>query len=138
MRADDDPPSEVLLEQTFDVDDLGRVRHLVHDTGVATGMSPEEADRFTLAVDEGMTNAIMHGGEDREVAVSLVDGVGVVAEVVDDGHPEPFVVPDAAPPPERLDGRGLWLASQSADQVSVSTAEEGTSMVVEMNDAAES
>jgi anti-sigma regulatory factor (Ser/Thr protein kinase) len=130
MIASDTDGGVVLLQQRFDVDDLVDVREQVHLTCVAAGLPGARAEGFSASINEAMTNAIVHGGQVREVTVSMADK-GVRAEVVDDGRADPFAVPPRPPPPEDAGGRGLWIASQLCDRVLISTDEGGTSVVLE-------
>jgi anti-sigma regulatory factor (Ser/Thr protein kinase) len=88
---------------------------------------------LTTAAGEGMANAIVHGGPVRTVTVSLMQDVGILAEVYDSGRSAPFGPPLQAPPPDREGGRGLLLAYRLCDRVSVSTGHDGTVLSLEMD-----
>ena len=130
MIASETGQSVVLLRQRFDVGDLVDVREQVHLTCVAAGLSGSRAEGFAASVNEAMTNAIVHGGPEREVTVALADD-GVRADVQDNGSADPFAVPSRPPPPELMGGRGLWIASQLCDRVSIATRVPGTYTVLE-------
>jgi anti-sigma regulatory factor (Ser/Thr protein kinase) len=130
MIASETDGGVVLLQQGFDVRDLVEVREQVHLTCVAAGLPGARAEGFSASINEAMTNAIVHGGQVREVTVSMGQD-GVRADVVDDGRAERFEVPSRPPPPEYTGGRGLWIASQLCDRVRISTDEPGTRVVLE-------
>jgi anti-sigma regulatory factor (Ser/Thr protein kinase) len=123
----------VVLRERFGPDNLGGVRGRVRQASLAAGLRPDLAENLTTATAEGMANAIMHGGDVRTVTVSVVEDVGVVAEVYDDGRAEAFGRPAQTPPPDREGGRGLLLAYALCDRVSVSTGRDGTVLVLEVD-----
>jgi anti-sigma regulatory factor (Ser/Thr protein kinase) len=131
MIASDVALGVVLLRQRFNVGDLTEVRELVHLTCIAAGLSAARADGFAASVNEAMTNAIVHGGPSRHVTVSMADGVGVRAEVSDDGLAATFDIPRGPPPVDQLAGRGLWIAAQLCDRVSATTGPRGTTVLLE-------
>ncbi len=130
MIASDTDGAVVLLQQRFDVDDLADVREQVHLTCVAAGLPGARAEGFSASINEAMTNAIVHGGQVREVMVSMGRD-SVRADVVDDGRAGRFEVPARPPAPEHVGGRGLWIASQLCDRVRIDTGERGTRVVLE-------
>jgi anti-sigma regulatory factor (Ser/Thr protein kinase) len=123
---------QVLLRERFGLDNLADIRGRVRAAGLAAGLAPDLAEGLTMATSEGMANAIMHGGKVRTVTIS-VDDIGVVVEVYDDGHAATFGPPTHAPPPERMGGRGLLLASTLCDRLSVTTGREGTVLMLEVD-----
>ena len=124
---------EILLRARFGLHNLADVRGRVRAAGLAAGLAPDLAESLTMATGEGMANAIMHGGRVRTVTVSVVDDIGVVAEVHDDGQAASFGPPPKAPPPDREGGRGLLLAYTLCDRVSVTTGRDGTFLMLEMD-----
>jgi anti-sigma regulatory factor (Ser/Thr protein kinase) len=124
---------EVLVRERFGLNNLGGVRNQVRQASLAAGLSPELAENLTTATSEGMTNAIVHGGAVRTVTVSVIENVGVVAEVHDDGHAAAFRAPAVAPPPDQEGGRGLLLACALCDRVSVTTGRDGTVVLLEVD-----
>ena len=87
-----------------------------------------------MATGEGMANAIMHGGRVRTVTVSVVDDIGIVAEVHDDGQAAAFGPPPKAPPADREGGRGLLLAYSIVRSGSaMTTGRGGTVLMLEMD-----
>jgi anti-sigma regulatory factor (Ser/Thr protein kinase) len=131
MIANGNATGVVLLRRSFDVADLADVRELVHSTGLAAGLSAAQTEGFAAAVGEVMANAILHGGTNRDVTVSMVESVGARAEVFDDGQTPQFDVPARPPPPDQLSGRGLWIAARMCDRIRVRTGWLGTLVVLE-------
>ena len=124
---------QVLLRERFGLHNLAEIRGGLRAAGLAAGLPPDLAEGLTMAVSEGMANAIMHGGTVRTVTVSIIEDLGVVAEVYDDRHATAFSPPEHAPPPERPGGRGLLLASTLCDRLSVTTGPDGTVLMLEMD-----
>ncbi|MFB9317941.1 anti-sigma factor RsbA family regulatory protein [Cryptosporangium minutisporangium] len=80
-------------------------------------------DDLRLVVSEIVCNSILHGGGHRELRVWISDQV-VVCEVSDDGPGLPDPLIGYRPPVRTLTGgRGLWLARQLCDALSVETAD---------------
>jgi anti-sigma regulatory factor (Ser/Thr protein kinase) len=123
----------VVLRERFGLDNLGGVRGRVRQASLAAGLRPDLAENLTTATAEGMANAIMHGGRTRTVTVSVIEDVGVVAEVHDNGLADEFGPPSHAPPSHCEGGRGLLLARALCDRVSVSTGCDGTALLLEVD-----
>ncbi len=100
--------------------------------GVArdTGWAEPDLSRLALAAIEAVSNAVEHGSG-RTLRVSCEAGAGSCRLSVWDegpGPPSDDLRPATLPPSDALGGRGLFILSQLADEVSVS---DGTlSMVV--------
>jgi len=124
---------EVLLRERIGMDNLAAVRGQVRAAALAAGLPRDLTESLTMATSECMANAIMHGGRIRTVTVSVVDNVGVIAEVFDNGYAPTFSPPAHAPPADRTGGRGLLLASTLCDRMSVNTGRDGTTLVLEMD-----
>lgn len=107
--------------------DLGALRRSVIAAGRAVGLSDERVDEAVLAVNELVTNALLHGL--RPVVVRLLaDADHFYCEVRDAGRgiadPWAGLVP---PDEERVGGgRGLWIAGQFSDGLEIGYAEGGT------------
>ena len=130
---DDVVRGDVLLECHFDRESLSAARSAVYSSVVAAGAPDGPAMAFTTGVAEGMNNAIVHGSGSGDVTVWQTGTAAVAAEVHDLGSGGPFEVPAKPPPPERLGGRGLWLASQLCDRVLVLSGRRGTSVILELS-----
>ena len=98
---------------------VAEVRRRVSEAARKVGLSPERVASFTVAVNEIVINAVEHGGGTAVVTL-MMWARRLVVEVVDHGTaPWQFAVPAAPPPPDQLHGRGLWLAKQRSDELTV-------------------
>jgi len=85
-----------------DVDSLAQVRDFVDSSAALLGLSEPAAGELLLAVDEAVSNIIMHGYAGRDGAIEIEvsgDGDGIVVRLRDDA---PLFDPTAAATP-RLD-----------------------------------
>jgi serine/threonine-protein kinase RsbW len=105
--------------------DVAAVRRQVQEAARLAGLNQDEADRFTLAVNEITINAIQHGGGSADITISR-ENHRVVVEVQDHGAGLTVDVPTAPPPPDQTHGRGLWLAHQLCADVSLYSSNRGT------------
>jgi anti-sigma regulatory factor (Ser/Thr protein kinase) len=106
--------------------EIERLAHLVDSFCAAQQLSTDIAYRINLALDEVITNVIIHGyadAQEHEIVTRLtIDGATIVIEVVDDGRPfNPLDVPPvefAADPLERpIGGLGLHLVRNVMDSI---------------------
>lgn len=111
------------LELKADIEELSRLADAVADFAAREGVDPLLAGRLTVALDEVVTNAIMHGelGADAVITVELApDGQDIIATVSDPGPAfdplaSPPAVDIAAPLEERpIGGLGLYIVRQLA------------------------
>jgi anti-sigma regulatory factor (Ser/Thr protein kinase) len=116
-------PTTVTFDKVTAVD-LARVRRSVTDAATAAGLSEDRADKYTLAVNEIVINAIQHGGGAATVTI-MKDGRRVVVEVCDAGPGLSPPQDGARPSPEDLHGRGIWLARQLTDRVEIGSTPTG-------------
>ena len=123
---------QLLLRSLFGLGDLARVREEALEAVEGSGVAEETARSFVCSINEGMTNAILHGGGSGELTISRDDGVRLVAAIHDDGVAQPFAVPPSPPPPDEVGGRGLWIADQLSDRLTVRTGPEGSDLVLEL------
>jgi len=101
-------------------------------------VSPETAHAVTMALREGMANAIKHGnGGDpgKRVTVSLeLDADRVRMRITDEGRGfDPSAVPDPLAPENRLktSGSGIFYMRSFMDDVRYDFSPEGTQVVLE-------
>jgi anti-sigma regulatory factor (Ser/Thr protein kinase) len=124
-------------------DDLSPLRRLVAEAATSAGLPPGRAAQLVTAVNEIAANAIMHGIPPADVTVSATSSEITVA--VHDHGPGPgqhlASMPAAGSPPpvaahpppaHAAGGRGLWLATQMADRISVISDGSGTTVTATM------
>jgi anti-sigma regulatory factor (Ser/Thr protein kinase) len=75
--------SSAVLRTPVTLETLNVVRDQVRQVAVDAGMPSARADLFVLAVNEGMMNAILHGGGGGDVTVTVTPHDGLVAVVED-------------------------------------------------------
>jgi anti-sigma regulatory factor (Ser/Thr protein kinase) len=130
-----DPPdngASALLEHSFDGTTLGYTRRLVRTWLAAAGLPTDRAENFTFAINEGLINAIMHGGGRGDLTLERNRG-RLVATVEDRRPTQPFELPTRLPEPEAVGGRGLWLATGSCDAIRLESGRQGLRLVLEMD-----
>lgn len=107
-----------------DLGQLSRIREFVTKTAKALGVMPTALDDLRLAVDEAVTNTIVHGyGGPGEITVELSANHGDLVVCLCDNAPA-FDAASAAP--DKLDpaegrnapgGFGLYLMKQAMDVI---------------------
>jgi len=112
-------------ELAFTAGDLGAVRRAVQARCVTEELSAAQAADLVLCADEIATNSLLHGGG-RGVLRLWREPGAVVVEISDAGNIADPLVGRQTPPPDRLGGRGLWLANQLCDLVQVRSGASGT------------
>jgi anti-sigma regulatory factor (Ser/Thr protein kinase) len=112
---------------TMQVDGRGaaEVRHVVAAAAEAIGLDRGAAERFVVAVNEVVINAIRHGGGIADVTITG-DGVRLFVTVVDFGPGLSAGATAELPPPEQTHGRGLWLTHHLCDDVTIDSSPAGT------------
>jgi serine/threonine-protein kinase RsbW len=116
--------TEHLLNQSFDGEQVALLRRLVAFHATAAGLAEARRQDFVLAVDEIITNAVRHGGGGGILEVWLTRE-RIWFRVSDEG-PGMAVTPVRPPGPSQLGGRGLWIADQVTDELSISSDAAGT------------
>lgn len=114
------------------LDNLERVRDFVEAAGVELGASRTALADLKLAVDEAVTNVVLHGyrGEGGPVTISIVgDGADVVVRIRDQAAAfDPSVQPDPkldTPLEERaFGGMGLFLIRKMTDAMEFAALKE--------------
>ncbi|HEU5108430.1 MAG TPA: ATP-binding protein [Micromonosporaceae bacterium] len=122
-------PSGPLLACVFGYADLATTRHALAQQAAAAGLAGQRLDDFVLAVNEILTNAVRHAGGSGRLRLWAV-GARLLCEVTDSGRGIPPGLADIEPPPITLapGGRGLWIARQLCDELTVVTGTGGTSV----------
>lgn len=112
--------------------DLARARRLVRRRGAGAGLDEEVVADLVLAVNEVLTNALVHGGP--PVLLHLYPaGDTWVCHVQDGGRValDPLTG-TTSPAALSEDGYGLWLARQLCADVDISTHASGTHVRLHM------
>jgi anti-sigma regulatory factor (Ser/Thr protein kinase) len=122
-------PEPHLLDRTFGRDDITVVRHEVQSRLTAAGLFGDRLHGFVLAVNEVITNVVLHAGGQGRIVVWLTDG-SAWCTITDSGPgiPERFLDAPDVPEAFEVGGRGIWLAYQLCDEVTVATGPIGTTV----------
>jgi anti-sigma regulatory factor (Ser/Thr protein kinase) len=124
-----------LLDLTFGWADFTRLRRLVAGQCAAAGLAGSRLDDFVLAVHEITANAVMHAGAGgRLILRRAANGLRclICDHALEDpgapGAPVPRARDGSEPcePPGAESGRGLWLAAQLTDELSITSGPDGT------------
>ncbi len=120
----------VLIALEFRRPDIGRLRQRVAGCAREAGLRGQRLQAFVMAVNEIITNAVLHGGGRGRLRLWCRDRE-LVCEVSDRGPGIPGEHTTAErPPPEATSGRGLWLTRRLCDAFSVETGRHGTTVRV--------
>lgn len=108
------------------IEPISTLRYRLGEVAGQMGIEGDLRDDFLLAVNEIVTNAVLHGGGTAEVTVGRNDDL-LVAEISDRGRGIDSTLLGYLPPPsDELGGRGIWLARQLVDGVDLIGSERGT------------
>jgi anti-sigma regulatory factor (Ser/Thr protein kinase) len=93
------------------------------------GVDSDRLNGFVLAVNEVITNVVLHAGGGGRIIVWLTAG-SAWCTVTDSGPgiPEQFHRPPEVPGAFETGGRGIWLAHQLCDEVTMATGPIGTTI----------
>ena len=123
---------DVLLMEHFDVGDLRWLRSACYACAVKAGLDEDRAMGFVFAINEGTTNAVLHGGGTGQVVLLRSDTGRLIAQVVDTGPGSSVPIPEQLPPSNSTGGRGLWAARRMVDEMTLTTGFEGTTLRIEI------
>lgn len=126
-------PDEALeLQYDFDFDTLVTVRRLVEWYAERHGLAGHDLYRFVVAVNEITTNAVRYGGGGGRLRLWRVGG-RLYCRVTDNGPglPWPYQHGNPPVPPGSSSGRGLWLARQWVNRLTIESDANGTSVTLE-------
>jgi anti-sigma regulatory factor (Ser/Thr protein kinase) len=109
------------------------VRHAVLDRLAAAGLSGDRLHGFVLAVNEVITNVVLHAGGNGRIRLWL-DGDSAWCTVTDAGPgiPAKYLTVPEVPEAFEVGGRGIWLAYQLCDEVTMATGPIGTTIGLRM------
>jgi anti-sigma regulatory factor (Ser/Thr protein kinase) len=123
------PPDPHLLDRTFGRDDITLVRHEVQTSLSGSGLGDDRLPGFVLAVNEVITNVVLHAGGHGRIVVWVAGG-SAWCTVTDSGPgiPQRFHGGPEVPETFEVGGRGIWLAYQLCDEVTMATGPIGTTI----------
>lgn len=105
-----------------------------------SGFSEEEAQRISMAVREGVVNAVLHGNQydpNKKVRISFeANGTALVVRIADEGAGLDIDnVPDPLAPENLLktSGRGIFLIRAFMDEVQIKKLNPGTEITLIKN-----
>jgi anti-sigma regulatory factor (Ser/Thr protein kinase) len=122
-----------LLDRTFGRDEITVLRHQVSDRLARAGLRGDRLQGFVLAVNEVITNVALHAGGHGRIVLWLTAG-SAWCTVTDSGPgiPERYLEPPDVPGAFEVGGRGIWLAYQLCDEVTMATGPIGTTIGLRM------
>jgi len=115
----------------FGLDDLHDLRARVAATATAAGLSPARVGDLVVASSELAANSILYGGG-RGLATIWGEDGEVFVEVADAGTITDATVGQHRPDPGAASGRGLYIANQLCDQVTIDSTPTGTRIRLRM------
>jgi anti-sigma regulatory factor (Ser/Thr protein kinase) len=123
------PAAPVLLDRTFGHDDIALLRRELRARLDPLGVDSDRLHGFVLAVNEVITNVVLHAGGHGRIVVWLTVG-SAWCTVTDSGPgiPEQYHRPPEVPGAFEVGGRGIWLAYQLCDEVTLATGPIGTTI----------
>ena len=128
-----DDADDPLLDRVFEHEDISLVRHAVQGLLVAAGFAGDRLQSFVLAVNEIITNAVLHAGGRGRVVLRPSDH-SIWCTITDSGPgiPARYRQPPEIPEAFEVGGRGIWLAYRLCDEVTMATGPIGTTIGLRM------
>jgi anti-sigma regulatory factor (Ser/Thr protein kinase) len=124
-------PGPGVQELAFDAGSLVAMRGLVSVNATGAGLSPSRAGELVLAVNEVVTNSLVHGGGKGTLRIWR-HATGLTCEVRDPGRFHSPLVDRERPAAGAAGSRGLWLANQLCDLVQIRNFRSGTAVRLHM------
>ena len=120
-----------VMDRAFLSTEITVVRHEVGARATQAGLSGDRLDGFVLAVNEVITNVVLHAGGHGWIRLD-VDSNAVICVVADNGAgiPAQHLHRGDVPGALELGGRGIWLAHQLCDAVTIDTGPQGTTVAM--------
>jgi anti-sigma regulatory factor (Ser/Thr protein kinase) len=120
---------ELVVSASARPEEIGSLRHALHDWLQGAGACGDEVEDVTLAANEALSNAVEHAyadGEEGSLALrARREGDGVAVAIRDCGHGD-----WRTPPAEPGRGCGMGLMQALMDSVEVSWTPRGTEVVL--------
>jgi anti-sigma regulatory factor (Ser/Thr protein kinase) len=118
-----------LIDRLFGRDEITVVRHEVTGRLSTAGLSGDRLHGFVLAVNEVITNVVLHAGGHGRLTLWLTGG-SAWCTVTDSGPgiPAHYLSSPEVPGAFEVGGRGIWLAYQLCDEVTMATGPIGTTI----------
>lgn len=125
--ADPGTTSSILMVEEFGRDEVAALRHAISRRAATVGLSEQRLDDFVVAVNEIITNAVRHANGRGRLRLWVADG-SLCCEVTDtgDGIPADRIDPPRPPATFIAGGRGIWMARQLCDELTIDTGPRGT------------
>ncbi|MDG6103206.1 ATP-binding protein [Dactylosporangium aurantiacum] len=119
------------VSKEFTADGLRLVRDLVEQTAHAAGVSAANVHCLVISVSELAANAVRHGGGRGRIVIEQTDD-GLRVEVSDHGPGLPADLPQELPPPDAVNGRGLWMVRRLCRDLHISSTADGVTVRLSM------
>jgi anti-sigma regulatory factor (Ser/Thr protein kinase) len=118
-----------LIDRFFGRNEITLVRHEVSTRLTAAGLDGDRLQGFVLAVNEVVTNVVRHAGGQGRLTLGLT-GDSAWCTVTDSGPgiPAHYRSSPEVPGAFEVGGRGIWLAYQLCDEVTMATGPIGTTI----------
>ena len=129
MAPAQSPAQPVILDRSFGRDEITVLRHQISARLPAVGLVGDRLQGFVLAVNEIITNVVLHAGGHGRLVLWLTGG-SAWCTVTDSGPgiPARYLSAPEIPEAYEVGGRGIWLAYQLCDEVTVATGPIGTTI----------
>lgn len=123
------PHDRDLIDRLFGREEITLVRHEVTGSLAAAGLTGDRLHGFVLAVNEVVTNVVLHAGGQGRLTLRLA-GDSAWCTVTDSGPgiPAHYLSSPEVPGAFEVGGRGIWLAYQLCDEVTMATGPIGTTI----------
>lgn len=122
------PAGVPLMSQDFTTATVTALRHALQAQVAAAGLTGDTGYDFVLAAHELATNAVRHGGGHGHLDLHLQDDI-LICEITDQG-PAAGGLLVRLPAVDVAGGRGLWLAQELTDGLSLTRRLDGVTATV--------
>ncbi len=115
------------VTEEFTVDELGRIRRLVHRAATVIGLGAAVVENLVTAVNEIITNAIRYAGGRGRVTIRTCPR-GIAVDISDHGPGIPDGLTDDRAAIDATSGRGLWMARRLCHYMTINTGPNGATI----------